>query len=359
MATCLIGLGSNVGDRRRILEEALTRLGGQAGVRIVRRSPFVETLPAGGPAGQETYLNAAVVVETTLAPEALWDVMERIEVALGRQRKVRFGPRTLDLDMLLFDRQVLATPRLIVPHPRMAWRRFVLEPAAQVAADMVHPTIGWSVKRLHQHLDATPWYVAIAGTIGAGKTRLARAVARRSGARLLAERLDFGRLESFYKSVCGVAPKGNPFGDPASHAWRMELEFLQQRTEALAAGGPQWQDRATVSDYWFDQSLAFARLWLQPEQWEAFRTRAEQARGKVARPRLIVVLEAPTGELLRRIRARRRRGENHLTAEQLDRIGRALADQLGRPDRGPVLTLNSGDPEAAIEEGTAALQAMK
>ena len=262
MATCLIGLGSNVGQRAGLLDEAIALLSGHAGVRLLRQSALFETLPAGGPPGQGSYLNAAVVVETSLTPESLWDVMERIEAALGRRREVRYGPRTIDLDMLLFDRLVQTSPRLILPHPRMAWRRFVLAPAAEVAAEMVHPTIGWSVARLRAHLDATPCYVAIAGSIATGKTHVAREIARRSPARLLAEQLDVGQLEAFYQ-------------DPPSRGWQMELEFLRQRAEALAADGPQWHDRraAVVSDYWFDQSLAFARVWLRPDQWETFRGR--------------------------------------------------------------------------------------
>ena len=133
----------------------------------------------------------------------------------------------------------------------MAWRRFVLEPAAEVAPEMLHPGTGWTIARLLDHLNQTPWYLAIAGPIGVGKSCLAGEIAEKSGARLLAEQFDPVRLEAFYRN-------------PSSHAWQIELEFLEQRARQLAIGQPDWsrQDRPTVSDFWFAQSPAFASVWL-------------------------------------------------------------------------------------------------
>ena len=104
---------------------------------------------------------------------------------MGRQRRERWGPREIDIDILLYDQEVLATAELIVPHPRMAVRRFVLEPASEVAADMLHPLIGWTVAELLQRLTTPPHYVAIAGIDARQTMSLAQTAAQISGVHLL------------------------------------------------------------------------------------------------------------------------------------------------------------------------------
>ncbi len=135
----LLGLGSNLGDRRTALEGAIAALNTTPGVFVRQVSSFHETEPVGGPSGQGKYLNAAAAIETTLDPFALLHVLQEIETRFGRVRTVRFGERTLDLDLLLFEDRIIDTPELIVPHPRYAERRFVLEPLAEIAPAAVDP----------------------------------------------------------------------------------------------------------------------------------------------------------------------------------------------------------------------------
>jgi 2-amino-4-hydroxy-6-hydroxymethyldihydropteridine diphosphokinase len=149
----LIGLGSNLGDRRAMLEGAIAALKVTSGVRVLRVSSFHETEPVGGPPGQGTYLNAAAALETTLDPTELLHVLQSIETRSGRVRTVRWGERTLDLDLLLFDDRIIQTPELTVPHPRLTVRRFVLEPLAEVAPDAIEPGTGWTVSELLRELD--------------------------------------------------------------------------------------------------------------------------------------------------------------------------------------------------------------
>ena len=170
MPQCLIGLGSNLGDRRGLLDAALARLQRHPNIEVVRQSRHHETLPVGGPCAQPAYLNAAAVLQTSLPPQALLAELQKIETDLGRQRIEHWGPRTIDLDLLLYDDLTLTAHDLVIPHPRMAWRRFVLEPAAEVAPEMLHPGIGWTIARLLEHLNLTPWYLAMAGPIGVGKS---------------------------------------------------------------------------------------------------------------------------------------------------------------------------------------------
>ena len=134
-----IALGSNLGDRRGTLEGAVAALSSTSGVVVRKVSSFHETEPVGGPPGQGLFLNAAAVLETSLDPFGLLQVLREIEERFGRTRTVRWGERTLDLDLLLFDDRIVDTPELTVPHPRLTERRFVLEPLAEVAPDAVEP----------------------------------------------------------------------------------------------------------------------------------------------------------------------------------------------------------------------------
>src|SRR5690242_16631519 len=136
--TAYIGLGSNLGDRRDSLERAVSALRQTPGVRVVRVSSFYETEPVGGPPGQPMFLNAAAELATDLGPEALLQVLLDVEQALGRVRSEHWGPRTIDLDSLLYGDLALSGPRLTVPHPRMHERRFVLQPLAEIAPQAVH-----------------------------------------------------------------------------------------------------------------------------------------------------------------------------------------------------------------------------
>ena len=132
-ATAYIGLGSNLGDRRARLDAALAALRGRTGVAVTRVSSIYETAPVGGPAGQGPYLNAVAELRTELDPEALLRVLLEIESAQGRVRTERDGPRTLDLDLLLYGDMVRDDARLTLPHPRLHQRLFVLKPLAEVA----------------------------------------------------------------------------------------------------------------------------------------------------------------------------------------------------------------------------------
>ena len=137
MTRALLGLGSNVGDRLGNLRVAVGSLS-----RVTAVSDVYETDPVGGPA-QDRYLNIVVAIETDLAPRALLGVCHRIESAAGRVRDVRWGPRTLDVDILWIDGVEVDEPDLQVPHPRMWERRFVLEPLADVAPDLLPE--GWEL----------------------------------------------------------------------------------------------------------------------------------------------------------------------------------------------------------------------
>jgi 2-amino-4-hydroxy-6-hydroxymethyldihydropteridine diphosphokinase len=153
---CFIALGSNLGDRQANLTGALNAIGGLPGTQVVRFSDFHNTRAVGGPPNQTDYLNAAVEVRTDLPPSELLEKLLEIEKRFGRNRMLeqRFGPRTLDLDILLYDKLVLHADGLIIPHPRMHERRFVLSPLNEIAAGVMHPVFGCSIADLLSRLGA-------------------------------------------------------------------------------------------------------------------------------------------------------------------------------------------------------------
>ncbi len=137
MHTAWLGLGANLGDALATLHQALQDIGKSAGIHAIRCSPFYRSEPvdASGP----VFVNAVAEIQTTLSPIQLLDLLQKIEQTHGRERPYRNAPRTLDLDMLLFDNQSIDTIRLTIPHPRMHERAFVLRPLVDLVPDAILP----------------------------------------------------------------------------------------------------------------------------------------------------------------------------------------------------------------------------
>ena len=148
-----IGLGSNMGDRFAYLQQALDSLNTVTGVQVHSVSPVYETDPVGGPE-QENYLNAVAVLKTVLTPHQLLAETQQIEQEANRQRNERWGPRTLDLDLLAMDSEVIATRDLDLPHPRAHERGFVLLPWSMLDPDYLLPGYG-SVADLLTRVDVS------------------------------------------------------------------------------------------------------------------------------------------------------------------------------------------------------------
>lgn len=337
MASCLVGIGSNLGDRAVALDRALSALEQLRGTRVLARSRFHETRAVGGPADQPAFLNAAALLETNLDPLALLDELQRIERELGRVRAERWGPRAIDLDLLLYDHLVLASERLTLPHARLAWRRFALAPAAEVARDMLHPRIGWTIAELLANLDRAETYIALIGLRGAEMTELARLVADRVGARLVLD------------NSLGVA--GSTLAS--------ELESLEARFRPLDKQTFERDTQLVVSDYWIGESLARARLRLSTVEMAQFAAEWEAANARVVAPKLIVFVDLPPRELAARASegcslAEHERGEAWLT-----RLRDELVALLERKGQGPVLALDQPSRDAMLDEIVAAIEAMK
>lgn len=147
-----IGLGSNLGLREKNITAALNALQTTKEIEVVAVSSLYETEAIGGPEDQPNYINAVAHVKTLLKPERLWAVCRNIEESLGRKRMIRWGPRTIDLDILCYDQEIRADPELILPHPMMHERRFVMEPLVEVAPDLMHPVLGRTARAILESL---------------------------------------------------------------------------------------------------------------------------------------------------------------------------------------------------------------
>ncbi|MEO0373443.1 MAG: 2-amino-4-hydroxy-6-hydroxymethyldihydropteridine diphosphokinase, partial [Cyanobacteria bacterium P01_A01_bin.17] len=139
-ATAAIALGSNLGNSLATLRAAVQQIGASQGLRLTHRSHWYRTQPVGPP--QPSYINGCLLLQTRHSPSQVLQRLLDIELQFGRVRQQRWGPRTLDLDLLLYNQVVMETPTLTLPHPRLHERAFVLVPLAEILPDWVHPTLG-------------------------------------------------------------------------------------------------------------------------------------------------------------------------------------------------------------------------
>ena len=150
--TAYIALGGNQGDRRDYFDRAIQALQEHPHIDVTQVSSYYETAPVGGPPGQPTFLNAAAELKTDLSARELLNVLSGVERDLGRIRRERHGPRTIDLDLLLYGDQVIQEAGLAVPHPAMHERWFVLKPLAEIAPQAIHPLLDARIQDLLENL---------------------------------------------------------------------------------------------------------------------------------------------------------------------------------------------------------------
>ncbi len=149
-----IALGSNLGESLATLDSAIQFLDKTTGIKVKNTSKWYKTKPVGGPP-QPDYVNACALLMVDLEPHKLLETLLEIEQKFGRVRKEHWGPRTLDLDLILYDNLILDTPNLQIPHPRMKERAFVLVPLAEIAPNWIEPVSGKSITQLREEVDCS------------------------------------------------------------------------------------------------------------------------------------------------------------------------------------------------------------
>jgi 2-amino-4-hydroxy-6-hydroxymethyldihydropteridine diphosphokinase len=361
MARCLIGCGSNLGQRREQLDRALELLRFMPGVELVAVSRFHETRPVGGPADQGAYLNGACLIQTDLPPRDILGMLFAVENTLERRRDHRWGERTIDLDLLLYDELVVESPELTLPHPRMATRRFVLEPCAEIAAELRHPLAACTIRDLLDNISVPHPLVAVVGAPGSGAPEVAAAIADATLARLIrapAAVGDVSRGRSVEQLLETVA------------AWRRPL-----RAECR-----QDDPHGTVADYWLDALPAAAAEHVAEHDWPSFAAGYEQLMGDIVPPHVAIFLRLSPAEIRSRLAFRSSAAAVHsdvfadlptatpaeveAVAAGLERLQARLERRLRCPsDRCPrapkaVITIDADDLAAAAAEATAAVEAM-
>lgn len=320
MARCLIGLGSNLGDRAKYLEQAVELIGKLPHVEVDATSSWMQSNAIGGPDGQGPFLNGVSILRTSLSASQLLPQLLQIEQSLGRQRRRRWSPRSIDLDVLLYDQHILRQANLVIPHPWMAIRRFVVQPAAEVAGDIVHPEIGWSMQRLAKHLGAARPFVAVTGVPEIPATSIVAEASRRSGAAFIPDPASPAKLRT--------DGADGPRGDAG-------IELLRNRRSGLL---DQLEARPTFCDFWLDETLAFA----DGNQDEVVpREELEFELGLAPEADLVVVL----------------------TIANLPPKSRYLQETIvrhaTRPGRGPFLILEADNPTVATDLLQAAIEGMQ
>jgi 2-amino-4-hydroxy-6-hydroxymethyldihydropteridine diphosphokinase len=255
-----IGLGSNLGDRQGLLDQAVHLMGQIQRTRVCQVSSYESTRPLAD-GNQPEYLNGVAKVETALPAQGLFAYLRRIEDCLGRERSTRWAPRTIDLDLLLYGDESIDDPDLIVPHPAMHLRSFVLEPLAAMSPDLKHPVLHVTLKVLSQRVKQgnfflephMPQLISIAGNIGVGKTTLADGLSHALNATVLYEPYD---TNPFMPEV---------YAGNTAYALDSQLHFLVNRAEQVGRDtlGP---GQVYVSDYLFDKEWIYACALLDERQ---------------------------------------------------------------------------------------------
>lgn len=314
VTTAYIGLGGNLGDRKSFIERALELLSETESIRLRRVSEIIET-EALSTDEQPSYLNAVAELQTVLGPEALYTVLADIEAALGRVRRGKWSPRTIDLDLLLFGSQSIKTPNLTVPHPQMHLRSFVLKGLCQLDGSLIHPVLKVSVSELAGRLGGldfaidpeSPQLISIAGNIGVGKTTLAKKLVKHLGCEVLFEPYD---TNPFLPEV---------YAGKSELALDSQLYFLTARVRQLSPDtlslGRLW-----VSDYVFDKELIYAKRLLDARQFALYEEIYPPFAEKVAPPVLVIYMRDTAQNCLEHIHNRNRPYEQRIDLQFLENL---------------------------------------
>ena len=328
-----VGLGSNLGDCQQILQQAIMALGKVKQTQVLRHSTWRQTEPLGG-MDQPSYLNGVAELTTSLEPAQLLTSLQTIESDMGRQRSGRWDARTLDLDLLLMDQACIHTSDLVVPHPQMHLRSFVLEPLVELSPVLMHPVLQCEVTQLLERLNhgnfvvqpEAPRLISIAGNIGLGKSTLARQLHDRLGGEFLPEPY---RTNPFLARL---------YQGQHELALDAQLYFLVKRSEQLAPGHCR-DGQFYWSDYWFQKELIFARRLLDSEQLDLYERIYQGFVETVTHPTVVIYLKGTVDLCLKRIEQRHRDYEQNITPDFLAALAQDYDSMMAHWQQSPVIQL--------------------
>ncbi len=330
-----LSLGSNLGNRLANLQKAIFRIQHKVG-SILDISSVYEN-PAIGFEGDQ-FLNIVISVLTPLSPTELLDTLLQIEQYFGRVRSEDGGysSRTLDIDIIYYGSEIINNDDLVIPHPQMQHRNFVLKPLGDIAPQFYHPVLHKDTRNLLQEckdrskltktkhklfkdrsgLFSQLQLIAIEGNIGAGKTTLSKMIANDFNAKLVLERFaDNPFLPKFYE-------------DQARYAFPLEMSFLADRYQQFMDDTSQFDlfKNFMVSDYDIFKSLIFAKVTLQKEEYNLYRKVFSFMYKEVKKPEIYLYLYQNTERLLANIKKRGRDYEQNIDPVYLEKINRGYLD---------------------------------
>ncbi|WP_166384383.1 2-amino-4-hydroxy-6-hydroxymethyldihydropteridine diphosphokinase [Polaribacter sp. 11A2H] len=323
-----LSLGTNQGNKLENLQNAINLI--DDGIGGIQKISSIYKTPAWGFEGDD-FFNICIKVATNLEPETLIDSLLKIENKLGRQRSAVEGyqNRNIDIDILLFDNEIILSNALIVPHAKMLQRKFVMIPLAEIASTTIHPIEKKEIAACLHGCDDTSEiiklsetlkrpisisekynYIAIEGNIGAGKTTLANLLSKDFNAKVVLERFaDNPFLPKFYE-------------DKERYAFPLEMSFLADRYQQLTDDLAQFDlfKSFIISDYYIFKSLIFAQVTLQKEEYLLYRKMFDLMYKEITKPDLYIYLFQNTERLLENIKNRGRAYEQKIEPEYLKRI---------------------------------------
>ena len=343
-----LSLGSNQGDRLRYLQEAVDKITIQAG--FIKEISNVYQTAAYGFEGAD-FLNICIELRTHFTPDVLLKKLLKIENDIGRKRTSNKGyeSRIIDIDILLYENEIINSKKLIIPHKDMFKRAFVLKPLADIAGAFIHPILDKSISNLLlsckdslkvKRSDFTlkkPLsisekfnYIAIEGNIGAGKTTLTSLLTEQFNAKQVLERFaDNPFLPKFYK-------------DNDRYAFPLEMSFLADRYKQLSDDLAQFDlfKSFIVSDYYIFKSLIFSQVTLGKDEYALYRRIFDVMYKEITKPDLYIYLYQNTDRLLENIKKRGRDYEQNIEASYLDKIHKGYANFIQSEQELNTLTIN-------------------
>ena len=323
-----LSLGTNQGNKLDNLQNTINTISDEIG--SVLKIASVYKTPALGFSGDDFY-NTCIKVATHLPPETLINKLLTIEKEFGRKRedKKGYSNRIIDIDIIFFDDEIIFTKELIVPHPRMLDRKFVLVPLAEIASAVNHPIEKITIQKCLQNctdnseINVVPEqldrpipisekynYIAIEGNIGSGKTTLTKMLSDDFNARTVLERFSENPfLPKFYN-------------DKERFAFPLEMSFLADRYQQLSDDLAQFDlfKNFVVSDYYIFKSLIFAQVTLQNDEYVLYRKMFDLMYKEIIKPDLYIYLHQNTNRLLENIKKRGRDYEQNIEASYLEKI---------------------------------------